>query len=231
MSLNYFSQTLFGKKALKNLGHFEYLFLALILSVLIKPFFKGFIGIQILTNLLLTIIYLAAILTVSNTPKILKLSIALAVPPILFTWLSYFVPGKVINIISLVFSLLFFIYTIFLMLLYLVRQKRVTRSVIMCAMSTYFLMAIMWATAFLLLESVLPGSFQNINIKDPAADFFYFSFVTITTLGYGDILPFTAKAKALIITETILGQLYVAIMIARLVGIQISQEMEDDKKK
>ena len=227
MGSGYLSDTLFSKKSVKGLGHFEYLFLALILSVLIKPFFKGYVGIQILTNLLFTVIYLAAVFTASNTPKLLKLSIAIVVPAILFTWLAYVFPSTPLDLIKKGFSLLFFIYTVLLLLLYLVRQEKITRSVLMCAMSTYFLMAMMWASAYSLLESVFPGSFQNINAQDPSGDFFYFSFVTITTLGYGDILPLTAKAKALVIIETILGQLYVAIMIARLVGIQIAQSMEE----
>ncbi len=226
MGISYQFNSLFGKKSVKGVRHFGYLFAALILTVLIKPFFKGFIGIQILTNILLTIIYLAAIFTVSETPKLFKLSIIITVPTILFTWLAYLYPVRVLDITEKILSLLFFAYTVFLMLVYLIRQERVNQSVIMCAMSNYFLMAIMWASAFLLLETLLPGSFHNLNAKDTKGDFLYFSFVTITTLGYGDILPLTAKAKALVVVETILGQLYVAIMIARLVGIQIAQKTE-----
>ncbi len=214
---------LLSKNSLKKIGHFEYLFVALILSTLIKPFFKGFVGIQILTNLLLTFVFLAAIFTVVRTRKIFYISLAVVIPAITTTWAAYFFPFFSIIVISDIFSLIFFVYTIFLMLIYLLRQERITRNVIMCAMSAYFMMGFMWSTAYFLLETISPGSFNLVNSKDMASELIYFSFVTLTTLGYGDITPLSAQARSLVVVETVIGQMYVAILIARLVGIQTTQ--------
>ena len=227
MGLKGLLNSYFGKSSTKKIGHFEYLFIALILTVLIKPFFKGFIGIQILTNILFTIIYLAAIFTVIQSHQILRFSLWIVVPTIVLTWWQFFYPNYILFISSNIFSLVFFSYTVGLLTVYLARQKKVTRNVIMCAGSTYFLMAFFWATAFILLEMVAPGSFNNLGDKtQKAGDLLYFSFVTITTLGYGEITPATSQARALVIVETVIGQLFIAVMLARLVGIQTGQMME-----
>ena len=58
----------------------------------------------------------------------------------------------------------------------------------------------------------------------------YYSFVTITTIGYGDITPLTSQARSLSLLEAVFGQLYLAVVIARLVGIQITQSMESKRQ-
>ena len=85
----------------------------------------------------------------------------------------------------------------------------------------------MWAFVYSVLESIQPGSF---TIGEGQIDvgrrlYIYYSFVTITTLGYGDITPTTDLANSFSFLEAVTGQLYLAILIARLVGIQIAQSM------
>jgi hypothetical protein len=87
----------------------------------------------------------------------------------------------------------------------------------------------MWAHVFSIVENVSPGSFADNSIeanaaagpepmRDQADRFTYFSFVTLTTLGYGDITPLSRSARNLTALEAIFGQLYLAVLIARLVG-------------
>ena len=89
------------------------------------------------------------------------------------------------------------------------------------------LMGLMWAYGYALLEHLMPGSFVypgNISELDVDA-LHYFSFVTMTTLGYGDISPLSEPAKAMAMTQAITGQIYLAVLVARLVGINIAQQM------
>jgi hypothetical protein len=82
----------------------------------------------------------------------------------------------------------------------------------------------MWAFVFFLLEDLQPGSFQvGEGLTTDLRNFIYYSFVTQTTLGYGDITPVTPPARSLSVLNAIIGQLYVAILIARLVGIYIAR--------
>jgi hypothetical protein len=87
-----------------------------------------------------------------------------------------------------------------------------------------------WGHAFAILDYLVPGSFADTSIeteasvdpepiRDQIAQFNYFSFVTLTTLGYGDMTPLSRPAKNLAALEAILGQLYIAVLIARLVGL------------
>jgi hypothetical protein len=97
----------------------------------------------------------------------------------------------------------------------------------MCAVCVYFFIGLMWSFVFSVLESLQPGSFRfgqglTANVKN----FIYYSFVTQTTLGYGDITPVTPPARNLSVLEAIIGQLYLAVLIARLVGVQIAQSFD-----
>lgn len=82
----------------------------------------------------------------------------------------------------------------------------------------YFLLAFFWAALFGALESWAPGSFALSDVGDAAGQFLYFSLVTITTLGYGDILPLSNAARILAGLESVVGTLYLAILIGRIVG-------------
>jgi len=59
-------------------------------------------------------------------------------------------------------------------------------------------------------------------------DFVYYSFVTLTTLGYGDIVPLSATARSLVYMEAIFGQFYIAILVAGLVSIHISNQSRNN---
>jgi uncharacterized membrane protein len=99
-----------------------------------------------------------------------------------------------------------------------------TTVVIMGGICVYLLMGFLWAFVFTILESVQPGSFQMPEgLEAGLSSFSYYSFVTITTLGYGDVTPVSNPARSLALLEAILGQLYIAILIARLVGTHIVQ--------
>lgn len=82
----------------------------------------------------------------------------------------------------------------------------------------YFLLALLWATLFDALEQWQPGSFALTGEQGPASELFYFSLVTITTLGYGDVLPLSGAARTLAGMEAAVGTLYLAILIGRIVG-------------
>jgi hypothetical protein len=88
------------------------------------------------------------------------------------------------------------------------------------AVAAYVLLGVIWAHAYSLLELLRPGAFSGpLHPGDGPRDFFYFSFVTLTTTGYGDVMPVHPMARSLAILEAVVGSLYVAILIARLVSV------------
>jgi hypothetical protein len=103
---------------------------------------------------------------------------------------------------------------------------RVSSDTIYGALAGYLLLGVTWTFAFSLLESLQPGSFSGMAPEAGGASasirqFVGYSFVTLTTLGYGNIVPTNARADALAIWEAIVGQVYLTVLVARLVALNL----------
>jgi len=113
----------------------------------------------------------------------------------------------------------------------LLRVDRVFLNEIIGTLNLYLILGHSWAFLYLMLESSSPGSF---NFGDEAASlhlqFLYFSFVTLTTVGYGDVIPLSPAAKMCSVLEAILGQFYVAVVVAYLVSMYITHNMVSNRK-
>jgi len=111
-----------------------------------------------------------------------------------------------------------------------VRAERVTMDKISGSLSVYLLMGYVWASVFTILETVQPGSFHlgssaaGQEGQDVFRSLSYYSFITLSTLGYGDITPVSDGARSLAALEALTGQIYLTVLVARLVGLEISQQ-------
>ena len=95
------------------------------------------------------------------------------------------------------------------------------------AICVYFLLGVIWSIMYALLEYTVPGSFAGLSAENTSEwnpDWIYYSFVTITTLGYGDILPVSFFARALAYMEAVAGLFYVAILVAGLVSAYLAEK-------
>ena len=101
-------------------------------------------------------------------------------------------------------------------LVFMLKSEEVNLEIIYAAILLYLLAALLWAFVYTFLELIDPASF-NIDLSQPQDDllvFQYFSFVTLTTLGYGDITPVSEVAKAITVLEAVVGQLYLVVVVA-----------------
>ena len=105
----------------------------------------------------------------------------------------------------------------------LFEQDEVDTNMILAAVLVYLLAAVTFAQVFEIIELVQPGSFSGVpdggHPRELGNALLYFSLVCITTMGYGDILPISELARPLAVLEGVFGTLYLAVMIARLVGL------------
>ena len=127
--------------------------------------------------------------------------------------------------VNLVVALLFYLFTTMLAFEALFTGEQIDLNMIMGSICVYILVGICWSI-FYFFESVIhPGAFNGVDAeisKSRFTDLLYYSYVTLSTLGYGDITPVTPIARTLAFLEALFGQFYIAILVASFVGMHIS---------
>lgn len=134
-----------------------------------------------------------------------------------------FISRTTAGALFLVSTIVFLIYCGGIIVSYLLKARSVGPNQIAGAVSFYIILGTFWSYIYTMLEFLHPGSFNNVSGSEPdvGARFLYFSFVTLATLGYGDITPRIPFAQSLAVTEVIVGQFYMAIVVAYLLSIFI----------
>jgi hypothetical protein len=121
-----------------------------------------------------------------------------------------------------------------LVLTHVMSPGPVTRQRIEGAVAVYLLIGFMWAQVYDFLQVLIPGGFQFpsrvVGASARSWTLLYFSFITLTTLGYGDVLPVHPVARSLAMVEALVGQLYPAILIGGLVSLHISSKFDQSKR-
>jgi hypothetical protein len=129
------------------------------------------------------------------------------------------VPRPWVLAMGLLSLLLFFA----VVLVQTLRSGPITPHRIQGAVAAYLILGVLWAYAYALVEALRPGAFSGpISGADGPRALLYFSFVTLTTTGYGDVLPVHPAARSLANLEAVTGTLFVAILVARLVSLAVS---------
>jgi len=225
---------LFFDRLVEKSWHNRFLFvlIAILSFLILNPLLNNFFRISVLLDIFLTIVFVASIYAVSHKRHHLIIGILLLLPLLLTTWTKHLVQSPVLTVIGLCSGILFFAFMVVTILSFVFKQNTVTLNVINAAVVVYLLMAMMWALLYTLLEILAPGSFAltESGPQESAFHFFYYSFVTITTLGYGDITPASEIARSIAVVEAVIGQIYLVVLVARLVGIHIAQTVSEGKE-
>ena len=160
---------------------------------------------------------------------------ALAVPAIVERLYVTFVPSPRLLVVSTIFWLSFFAFATWSQVRSLLKHREVTGETIAMSISIYLLLGLTWGILYIVIfqrnpesfsfgatPQLLPGQQHGFPV------FIYFSLTTLSTLGFGDILPVTLQARYAAVAEGITGQFYLAILVARLVGMQMSGSAHRD---
>lgn len=205
-------------KAILN-ARFSYLFFTIIFLFLLRPFIEGVTTVTLVTNIFLWFIVVSCVWAIHEKGRRRWLVIAMSVAAILADILDFLLQNAVTAWASRIAIVFFLGYAVVAILFYLVRQEEVTADMMMAGASEYILIGILWACFYVLIETVYPGSFNFGGTKMDRSGFLYFSFVTLTITGYGDVLPVSVQARSLAMLEMLTGQLYIAMTVARLVSL------------
>ena len=168
-----------------------------------------------------------------------RYALGLAVPLCILSLMSLFVHHEWIVVIDHLLSLVFLGLVVKVMLDHVMAQRAVSSDLIRAGLVVYLLVGIWFADVYALFEFLAPGSFNGDIAATVSAGgegggrihstrFTYYSLVTLTTLGYGDITPASTLARSFSAVEAIIGPVFLAVFIGRLVGVQVAQGSNTD---
>ena len=202
---------------------FFVLLLSFLLLFIIHPILEGFglKGAKFLLTVFFSIILFFSIYVVSEHKKLVFFAMVLAVPAVGSEWvIGLFDAAPIVVYANLLSEAVLFIIIASTILEYVLKKGAVTGEKIYAAICVYLFIGLTWALLYELVYIYQPEAFA-LN-KPKFTNFIYYSFVTLSTLGYGDISPVTPPAQALAYVEAIVGQIYLTVLVARLVGLHIA---------
>src|SRR5438477_1552518 len=208
------------------------LLIALALFFIWAPFVEEIEGGELIVSGLFSLVLLAGVVAVADRKRVLVITIILAIPAIAGRWINHFRPNLVPSPVFLVAGLVLIIFVVGNLLRFVLRAPSVTLEVLCASISAYLMLGLMWTLAYWIVDRLsLGGAFSfNTNAGEHSMNGFngfYFSFITLSTVGYGDITPVSRIARWLAAMEAMTGLLYVAVLIARLVSLYSAPKSHD----
>ncbi len=189
----------------------------------VAPLTVGDSALNPLFDIAFSLVVLAGLLAMKRERILLLLAVLLGVPAIIARWISILVPEQAAVLFSALFPIFFLSFFVVFLLRAVITADTVTTDTIAGALSVYLLLGFVWSLVYQGLTLVDPAAFHvGSAIADTGPldrmDFVYYSFITLATVGYGDITPVTPLAQSFAYAEAVTGVLYVAVLVARLVS-------------
>ena len=223
-------------KTIRRPGQFTILLIAILCFLLIPSFFIDDALTGLLASIFLSILLLSVLYVFPR--REFAVAVILAVPALSGRWLlSLHQSTGLLMMVALCWAV-FLGFAIVVILKQVLRASRVSNDTLSGAVSCYLLLGVLFGFLYAAIALAYPGSFmiQGKKLTPEISHFFYqheigkliyFSIITLATVGYGDITPLSSPARSLAMVESVTGQFYVAILIARLVSIRYSRWGDD----
>ena len=207
-----------------------YLLLSLLLIILLSPFLETHRAGEFLLLIALFATLIIAILELHGKRTLRWLAIIIATPIVLIELVGVFHPFRSLMILDYALLTAFFGFSSVSLFAYLGKPGAISSGRIYASVSLYLMLATFWFALYNLMEAIYPASFVQAGASTTArisrAALLYFSLITLTTVGYGDIVPVTPAARVFAALEGAAGVLYIAITVARLVAAYQSAARE-----
>jgi voltage-gated potassium channel len=214
-----------------RLGIFRYsaveLLVTLMVFFIVIPFVEDLPDGDIVEAVLLTVVMVSSLLAVGGRRRALIISLALVVPALAAKWLSHFVPSTGLALVYLPAAILFFVFIVAQLLRFVLLSPRVDANVLCASLCGYLILGLLFAAVYTAVARLSPAAFTLPSVAGApetmkGSTAFYFSFITLSTVGYGDILPVSKAARMLSVMEAITGLFYVSVLISRMVSLYSS---------
>jgi hypothetical protein len=218
-------------RAIRHRWGFAAVLVASLLFAVIQPLTAGLVDQRSSFNGFFSLLLIAVLVLVFDHPKQRTAALVLSLTSIVGIWLGQGLSGPAGRMVLVVAYLLaagFFAFALYGILLGIF-AKRVSGDAIFGAVCGYLLLGIIWSLLYHAVETATPGAFNKQASRDgclaaarmDSGTLTYFSFVTLATVGYGDVTPATPLARTLAWTEAVAGQFYLAILVAGIVGFKV----------
>src|SRR5215831_12581103 len=178
----------------------------------------------VLFQLFFSLILISGAALVANSRAALVLALLLAAGTAAIGWIRLYAPSSRLTILDTSLWIAFFSMLAAVILVQVFREGKINFHRIQGAVCVYLLLGVIWSGCYRLVIQFDPAAF---NLPVPVDDtvlsqLVYFSFVTLTTVGYGDMTAVHSAARSLALLEALAGQLFPAVLIARLVSMEVS---------
>ena len=207
---------------------FGYLAKSLVILILAYPYLEVNVTGQIVMTIITILVMMSLVVAVGDRRRDFIIAFCLTLPWFVSLIVNFplFESARTVLIRKeIVFAILLFSYTTIKIFLHLLKSREVTSEILFASVFVYLLIGLTWAALYIFINILYPHSFIDVgdNIAITAPRFLFFSYITLTTVGYGTLTPISDPARSLALLEAIIGQLYLAILVARLVGLHISK--------
>jgi hypothetical protein len=213
-----------------------YCLASLVLLAVASPFIEELRDATLIEAALMTMVLLSAVVAVGDRGIRLTLTLLLVVPALFARWASYYRPDLVPTAVFDGIGMLFLGFVVVQLLRFIFLAPRVDSEVLCAGVAIYLMVGLFWNLAYGLVDRLVPDSFVFTTgpTTDRSMDGFqglYFSFVTLSTVGYGDIIPVSKVARMLAMVEAVFGMFYVTLLIARLVSLYSSNRVNNGARR
>jgi hypothetical protein len=205
------------------------LLVALVALFVSFPFIESLPSGALIESILLTVVLVSALLAIATRRRILIVAALLSLPALIGRWLNHYRPDLVPPEVFLIGGIVFVLFVVGNLLRFVLNAPSVNTEVLCASISAYLLLGLLWTLGYWLIADLIPDAFafNASTVADRSMkglNGLYFSFITLSTVGYGDITPVSKVARMLAAAEATTGLLYVAVLIARLVALHASRK-------
>jgi voltage-gated potassium channel len=215
------------------LGRHSAMLASLVVLLCALPLGQAFVGESTRFSLLLALVLIAAVVVNSHQRSIFVIALMIGFGSVIGIGYAAYFDSHLVRIVSETLGLTLLGFTTLVMFNSLIQTDRVSQDAVVGGICVFLLIGLCFALVFILMTDLNPGALElgneaivrsNADSSAHATLLLYFSFVTLTTLGYGDVSPVGDMARMFAVAEALIGQLYLVVFLARLVALYVLRD-------